>query len=67
MVRYTESSLNRRFVKPREFIKDFLIRIQRTRHLVRYTEKFVISGVKADFRSWQKLLATIFFQKKSVK
>ena len=24
-------------------------------------------GIKADFLSWQKLLATIFFQKKSVK
>ena len=26
-----------------------------------------ISSLKADFLSWQKLLATIFFQKKSVK
>ena len=40
------SSLYRKFVKPREFIKKLLVRIQRTRHLNRYTGKFVISGVR---------------------
>ena len=46
MVRYIESSSNRRFVKPREFIRNLLGRIQGTRHLVRYTGKFVISEVR---------------------
>ena len=41
-----ESSLTQGFVKPREFIKKLLVRIQGTRHLVRYTGKFVISGVR---------------------
>ena len=41
---YIESSLNRGFVKLREFIRNFLGRIQGTRHLVRYTGKFVISN-----------------------
>ena len=43
--RYIESSLNRGFVKPREFRRNLLGRIQRTRHLVRYTGKFVILEV----------------------
>ena len=40
IVPYIESSLNRRLVKPREFIKKLLVRIQETRHLV------VILGVR---------------------
>ena len=39
-------SLYRKFVKPREFISNLLGRIQGTRHLVRYTGKFVISEVR---------------------
>ena len=46
IVRYVESSLNRGFVKPREFIKNLLARIQGTRYLVHYTRKFVMSGVR---------------------
>ena len=46
MVRYIESSLNQGFVKPREFVKKWSVRIRLTRHLVRYTGKFVISGVR---------------------
>ena len=42
----SKSSLNRGFVKPREFTRNLLGRIQRTRHLVRYTGKFVISEVR---------------------
>ena len=42
MVRYIESSLDRGFVKLREFIKKSLVRIQGARHLVLYTRKFVI-------------------------
>ena len=45
IVRYVESLLNRRFVKPREFIKKLLVRIQGTRNLVPFSGKFVISGV----------------------
>ena len=40
MVCYTESSLNRLLVKLREFIKNLLVRIQGTRHLVHYARKF---------------------------
>ena len=54
MVHYSErvyivsmvKGLNRGFVKPREFIKKLLARIRGTRHLVPYTGKFVISGVR---------------------
>ena len=34
------------FIIPREFIRSFLGRIQETKHLVRYTGKFVISGAR---------------------
>ena len=36
----------RGYVNPREFMKKLLVKIQGTRYLVRYTEKFVISGVR---------------------
>ena len=39
------SSLYREFVKPREFMKKLLVRIQGTGHLVRYVGKFVMSVV----------------------
>ena len=39
-------SLCRKFVKPREFIRNLSGRIQGTRHLVRYTGKFVITEVR---------------------
>ena len=44
MVRNSERSLYPGFVIPREFVKSLLGRIQGTRHLVRYTGKFVIPG-----------------------
>ena len=46
LVRYIESSLNRGFVKPREFIRNLLGRIQETKRLVRHTGKFVIAEVR---------------------
>ena len=46
LVHCIESLLNRGFVKSREFVRNLLGRIQGTRHLVRYTGKFVISEVR---------------------
>ena len=45
-VRFVESSLYLGFVIPREFVRSLLGRIQGTRHLVRYTGNFIISGVR---------------------
>ena len=46
MVRNNESSLYSGLVIPKEFTRSLLGRIRGTRHLVRYTGKFVISGVR---------------------
>ena len=46
LVRNIESSLYPGLVIPTEFVRNLLDRIQWTRHLVRYTGKFVISGVR---------------------
>ena len=54
IVRYIESSLNRGFLKSREFIKKLLVRIEGTRHLVRYTGKFVIQGFNCNLK-WYEL------------
>ena len=44
--RNIESSLYPGFLIQREFVMSLLGRIQGTKHLVRYTGKFVISGVR---------------------
>ena len=46
LVHNIESSFYPGFVIPREFIRSLLGRIKGTRHIVRYTEKFVISEVR---------------------
>ena len=46
----SKSSLYPGFVIPREIIWSLLGRIQGTRHYVRYTGKFVISGVRTLYR-----------------
>ena len=46
----------RMFVIPMEFVRGLLGRIQGTRHLVRYTGKFVLSGVRCI---WITLYTTV--------